>query len=49
MAWAAGSHVQGVPDNPYPARILNLSLGATGACPQSYQQVIDTSWSPRAC
>ena len=41
MAWASGLPVTGVPNNPYPARILNLSLGAVGACPASYQQVID--------
>jgi serine protease len=41
MAWAAGFPVQGVPNNPYPARIINMSLGAAGACPQSYQDVID--------
>jgi serine protease len=41
MAWAAGLTVDGVPSNPYPARILNLSLGAVGACPASYQQVVD--------
>ena len=41
MAWAAGNHVDGVPDNPYPARIINMSLGAAGSCPASYQQIID--------
>jgi serine protease len=41
MAWAAGFPVDGVPANPYPARILNMSLGATGSCPQSYQELID--------
>jgi serine protease len=41
MAWAAGFPVDGVPTNPYPARILNMSLGATGACPQSYQELVD--------
>ncbi|MBS0578878.1 MAG: S8 family peptidase [Proteobacteria bacterium] len=41
MAWAAGLPVDGVPTNPYPARILNLSLGSTGSCPASYQQVVD--------
>ncbi|HEY1492696.1 MAG TPA: S8 family serine peptidase, partial [Steroidobacteraceae bacterium] len=41
MAWAAGLPVDGVPSNPYPARILNLSLGSVGACPASYQQVVD--------
>ncbi len=41
MAWAAGFSVQGVPANPYPARIINMSLGATGSCPQSYQELVD--------
>lgn len=40
MRWAAGLHVAGVPDNPTPARILNMSLGSKGACEPSYQDVI---------
>jgi serine protease len=41
MLWAAGVHVNTVPDNPNPARILNLSIGSAGeACPQSYLDVI---------
>ncbi len=39
MLWAAGIPVSGAPDNPYPARIENMSLGAPGSCPQIY---IDT-------
>jgi serine protease len=30
MRWAAGLNVPGLPINPYPARILNLSLGGSG-------------------
>src|ERR1700690_444312 len=41
MLWAAGLTVAGYPVNPYPARIINMSLGGTGSCPQSYQQVIN--------
>ncbi|HEY0768599.1 MAG TPA: S8 family serine peptidase [Steroidobacteraceae bacterium] len=41
MAWAAGIHVDGVPDNPYPARVLNMSLGAAGKCTAPYQQLVD--------
>ena len=41
MAWAAGNFVDGVPANPYPARILNMSLGSVGSCPASYQQIVD--------
>ena len=32
MRWAAGLAVPGLPLNPNPARILNLSLGGSGAC-----------------
>ena len=41
MLWAAGIHVDGVPDNPYPANIENLSIGAAGSCPVSYQDIIE--------
>ena len=30
-----------VPSNPYPAHIINLSLGAVGSCPSSYLDVIE--------
>jgi serine protease len=42
MLWAAGFPVNGVPLNETPAKILNLSLGGRGACPNSYQQAIDS-------
>lgn len=42
MQWAAGLPVAGVPDNPYPADIINLSLGGSGPCPSDYQTLIDT-------
>lgn len=32
IRWAAGLAVNGVPTNPNPAKIINLSLGANGAC-----------------
>jgi serine protease len=28
ITWASGGHVDGVPDNPTPAKVVNLSLGA---------------------
>ena len=40
MLWAAGIHVDGVPDNPNPARVLNLSLGGPGACGPTYSDAI---------
>jgi len=33
--------VSGVPTNTNPARIINMSLGATSACPSSYSDVIN--------
>jgi serine protease len=42
MQWAAGMPVAGVPDNPYPADIINLSLGGSGSCPSAYQNVVTT-------
>jgi serine protease len=41
ILWAAGFSISGVPDNPYPARIVNLSIGAAGACPPAYQDLVD--------
>ena len=41
MRWAAGLATPGAPQNPTPARILNMSLGATGPCEASYRAVID--------
>lgn len=41
IRWAAGLPVDGVPTNPTPARIINLSFGGDQACSASYQDVID--------
>ena len=41
MRWAAGLPVVGLPANPNPARIINLSFGGSSACTASYQSVID--------
>jgi serine protease len=35
MLWAAGFEVPGVPTNPTPARVINMSLGGNGACDSS--------------
>ncbi|HTV52132.1 MAG TPA: S8 family serine peptidase [Steroidobacteraceae bacterium] len=40
MLWAAGLPLEGLPPNPYPARIINMSIGAPGACPESYREVM---------
>ncbi|KWZ29911.1 S8 family peptidase [Burkholderia anthina] len=41
MRWAAGIPVSGVPTNPRPAKIINLSLGGVGACSTTFQRAID--------
>lgn len=41
MRWAAGLSVIGVPANPNPAQIINLSLGGEGACSAAYQTTLD--------
>lgn len=37
--WAAGFEVPGVPSNPNPAKVINLSLGGNGACDAFAQDV----------
>lgn len=41
MRWAAGLPVAGVPDNRYPARVLNMSLGGGGFCGRAYQYAVN--------
>lgn len=41
MRWAAGLPVQGIPANPNPARVINLSLSGDGACSEQEQAAID--------
>src|SRR5574343_524937 len=41
IVWASGGEVAGVPGNPTPARVLNLSLGGSGACSATMQAAID--------
>ena len=39
VQWAAGIHIDGVPDNPNPAKVINLSLGGNRMCGQAEQQL----------
>ncbi len=48
IVWAAGGAVPGVPANPYPAKIINLSLGGAGSCSRTYQNAIDFARSQGA-
>ena len=41
LRWASGISIPGVPSNPTPARVANLSLGGQGACSTSFQNAIN--------
>ncbi len=41
MLWASGVQIAGVPPNPYPAKVINMSLGGFGSCPNAVQDAID--------
>jgi serine protease len=41
IRWAAGLRVAGVPDNPNPAKVINMSLGGPGVCDALTQAAID--------
>lgn len=45
LVWASGGTVSGVPANPNPARVANLSLGGGGACGTTMQNAINTARS----
>ena len=48
IIWAAGGHVDGVPDNAYPAKIINMSIGTVTQCPAAYQRAINIARSKGA-
>lgn len=41
LLWAVGAPVAGVPANPTPARVANLSLGGSGRCSREMQNALD--------
>lgn len=43
ITWASGGPVAGVPANPNPARVINLSLSGNNWCSTSYQTAIDAA------
>ncbi|WP_158078542.1 S8 family peptidase, partial [Microbulbifer mangrovi] len=45
IIWGAGGNVSGVPSNPNPAQVLNLSLGGGGSCDNTTQNAINTARS----
>ncbi len=45
IIWASGGTVSGVPANANPAKVINMSLGGSGACGTTYQAAIDAAVS----
>lgn len=45
IIWAAGGSVSGVPTNPNPAQVINLSLGGGGSCDPTSQSAINQAVS----
>lgn len=43
ITWASGGSVSGVPDNPTPAHVINMSLGGAGRCSFGLQAAIDSA------
>ncbi|MEY4223121.1 MAG: hypothetical protein RIS33_55 [Actinomycetota bacterium] len=43
IRWAAGLPIPGVPNNPTPARVINLSLGSASACEAIEQDAINAA------
>jgi serine protease len=43
IIWSSGGAVSGVPANANPARVLNLSLGGSGACDTTTQNAINSA------
>jgi serine protease len=41
MTWAAGLPVPGVPANPTPARVINMSVSGKGSCSSQIQSLVD--------
>jgi serine protease len=43
IVWASGGNVSGVPANANPAKVINMSLGGSGSCPQAYRRAIQSA------
>ncbi|MFH8987873.1 S8 family peptidase [Streptomyces sp. NPDC017940] len=43
ITWSSGGTVRGVTNNPYPADVINMSLGGGGACDAGTQSAIDAA------
>lgn len=45
IVWASGGSVSGLPSNPTPSRVINMSLGGSGACDATTQNAISSARS----
>ncbi len=45
IRWAAGLSVTGVPNNPHPAQVINMSLGGGGSCGTTMQNAISAAYN----
>ena len=45
IRWASGAPVTNVPANANPAKVINVSIGGSGACSSTYQSAINTAIS----
>ncbi len=43
IVWASGGTVSGIPANPTPAKVINMSLGGSGTCDATYQNAINSA------
>ena len=43
IVWAAGGAVPGIPNNPNPVEVINMSLGGAGSCGQATQDAINVA------
>lgn len=43
IVWASGGSVSGVPANPNPSKVINISLGGKSACSSTYQNAINVA------
>ncbi|MCY0925472.1 S8 family serine peptidase [Streptomyces sp. H27-H1] len=43
ITWASGGSVSGIPANATPAKVINMSLGGSGACTATYQNAINAA------
>ena len=45
IRWSSGESVSGVPDNRTPAKVINMSLGSTGSCGNTFRDAIRSAQS----